>query len=257
MSHSGAWIADAGRPAAPAPPKKTKLTQRPWWPWVRRIFTWAFFALVATLLVRYAQKIDWDDVLESVRGVPPLALALAVALAATSHLLYSTFDLIGRHYTQHTLKKSVVMAVTFTAYTFNLCLGSLVGSVALRFRLYSRLGLAPGVITRVMSLSMLTNWLGWLLLGGALFLLHPIDLPPSWKMSNVGLQWLGAGMVTVAAAYIVSCWRFGDHVWTLRGHELYLPTWRTAFLQLAMSCTNWCLMASIIYVLLLQKIPYT
>jgi uncharacterized membrane protein YbhN (UPF0104 family) len=263
MSHSGPWhggIPGSLSPApAPAPANgaKPKLTQRRWWPWTRRILTWVFFALVAFLLVRYARRIDWDDVLQSLRGLPPAALAAAVGLAAASHLLYSTFDLIGRHYTQHTLRKRVVMLVTFTAYTFNLCLGSLVGSVALRYRLYTRLGLPMGVITRVMSLSMLTNWLGYMLLGGFLFLVHPIDLPPSWKMSNGGLQLLGAGLMTVAAAYFVACWRFGDHVWTLRGHELYLPTWRTAILQLAMSCTNWILMASIVYVLLLQKIPFT
>ena len=49
------------------------------------------------------------------------------------------------------------MAVTFISYVFNLNLGSLVGALALRFRLYSRLGLTYGVIARVASLSMLTN----------------------------------------------------------------------------------------------------
>jgi uncharacterized membrane protein YbhN (UPF0104 family) len=49
----------------------------------------------------------------------------------------------------------------------------------------------------------------------------------------------------------------GDHVWTVRGHELYLPPPRMAMLQMAISCVNWCLMAAIIWVLLQQKIAYT
>ena len=39
----------------------------------------------------------------------------------------------------------MVMAVNFVSYAFNLCIGSLVGGVGFRYRLYSRLGLAPGV----------------------------------------------------------------------------------------------------------------
>ena len=53
------------------------------------------------------------------------------------------------------------MAVNFISYAFNLNLGALVGGVAFRYRLYTQLGLKLGVITRVLSLSMLTNWLGY------------------------------------------------------------------------------------------------
>ena len=87
------------------------------------------------------------------------------------------------------------MAVTFISYAFNLCIGSLVGGVGFRYRLYSRLGLGKGVITRVVSMAMLTNWLGYKLLAGLVFLLRPLELPPSWKMGNHGLQWLGVGLI--------------------------------------------------------------
>jgi glycosyltransferase 2 family protein len=51
--------------------------------------------------------------------------------------------------------------------------------------------------------------------------------------------------------------RAGDRVWEVRGHELYLPHWRMGALQLAMSCTNWSLMAGVVYVLLRQQVAYT
>jgi uncharacterized membrane protein YbhN (UPF0104 family) len=182
---------------------------------------------------------------------------IAAGLAAASHLLYSCFDLIGRRYTGHDLPTLTVMAVNFVSYAFNLCIGSLVGGVAFRYRLYSRLGLKNGVITRIVSMSMLTNWLGYKLLAGLLFLIHPLQLPPSWKMGNHGLQWLGAALVLISAAYIVACMRAGDRTWTIRGHELYLPPWRMAVLQMTISCVNWCLMAAVIWVLLGQRIAYT
>ncbi len=149
------------------------------------------------------------------------------------------------------------MAVTFISYTFNLCIGSLVGGVGFRYRLYSRLGLKTGVITRIVSMSMLTNWLGYKLLAGFLFVVHPLALPPEWHMGNYGLQWIGAGLIVVSLGYMLACWKMGDHVWNWRGHELYLPPWRMAVVQMAISCANWSLMAGVIWVLLLRQLPYT
>jgi glycosyltransferase 2 family protein len=236
--------------------KAHRWRSRPWWPWARRALTALFFVAVAALLVRYGRNLDWDEVLGSVRNTPRPVLLIAIALAAASHLLYSCFDLIGRRYTGHRLPKRVVMVVNFISYAFNLSLGSLVGGVAFRYRLYSRLGLGTGVITRILSLSMLTNWVGYMLLAGSLFLLHPLQLPPSWKMGNDGLQWLGAGLVLVALAYVVTCVRSGESVWNVRGHEVYLPSARMAVLQLSMSCVNWSLMAGAVYFLLQQKVAY-
>jgi hypothetical protein len=178
-------------------------------------------------------------------------------LAAISHLIYSLLDLVGRHYTGHTPVKRKVMQVSFTSYAFNLNLGSLVGGIGFRYRLYSKLGLRPGQITRIVTMSMITNWIGYILLAGVVFSFFPLQLPPNWHMGNHGLQYIGAVLVAISAAYLIACWRMGDHVWTVRGHELYLPPPRMAMLQMAISCINWCLMAAIIWVLLQQKIAYT
>nr|WP_231402780.1 lysylphosphatidylglycerol synthase domain-containing protein [Caenimonas aquaedulcis] len=219
--------------------------------------TLAFFIAVGVLMYHYAQNLDWDDILDSLRGTPVPALLIACGLAVASHLLYSCFDLIGKRYTGHDLPTLTVMAVNFVSYAFNLCIGSLVGGVGFRYRLYSRLGLSKGVITRIVSMSMLTNWLGYKLLAGLLFLIHPLALPPSWHMGNHGLQWAGAALVAISLAYIIACVRLGDHTWTVRGHEFYLPPWRMAVLQMFISCVNWSLMAGIIYVLLQQRVAYT
>ena len=242
----------ARRGAAPGP----SLRLRPWWPWVRRGVFLLFLGVVGTLLFRYARTVDWDDVLASLRAIPGPTLAAAVALAACSHLLYSCFDLLGRRYTGHELPVPKVMTVNFISYAFNLTLGSLVGGVGFRYRLYSRLGLGTGVITRIVTMSMLTNWLGYTLLAGLLFLAHPLELPPAWNMGNHGLQWAGTGLVLLALAYLGACVRRGGQRWTLRGHEVCLPHWRMAGLQLAMSCANWMLMAGVVYMLLNHKVAY-
>jgi hypothetical protein len=88
-----------------------------------------------------------------------------------------------------------VMQVNFISYAFNLNLGSLIGGVAFRYRMYSRLGLATATITRVLTLSMLTNWLGYLMLAGLVFTIAPLALPPDWKLDSEGLRLLGVALL--------------------------------------------------------------
>ncbi|MFD0668214.1 lysylphosphatidylglycerol synthase domain-containing protein [Ramlibacter sp. MAHUQ-53] len=231
--------------------------------WLRReglrTLTWLFFAVVAVFTVRYALTIDWREVGRGIAATPRRVLAQAAGVAAASHALYSCFDLVGRHHTGHGLPVRRVMAVNFISYAFNLNLGSLVGAVALRVRLYTRLGLAPGVIGQVLALSVLTNWLGYFALGGAVFLLAPPPLPPDWALGAAGLRALGAGLLLVAAAYLALCLRAQRRDFRrfhLRGHLLVLPAPRMAWLQLGLSCANWSLMALLLTVLLQGRLPY-
>ena len=244
-------------PAARAgPKKKAGITGKAWWPWLKRGATVVFFALVAWLLVEQARAIEWHEVFAALRAYPPAVLLGAAALAVLSLALYSCFDLLGRHYTGHPLRAPTVMLVTFTSYVLNLNLGSLVGGVAMRYRLYSRLGLEVGVITRIMSLSMLTNWMGYLLLAGVLFGFHTPALPPGWKIGSGGLQVLGFVLLATAVAYLLLCAFSRRRSYLLRGHELNLPSLRLALLQVTMGACNWLIMGGVVFLLLQQKIGY-
>eukprot|EP01034_Spumella_vulgaris_P012829 gene12829-16338_t len=134
------------------------LPQRAWWPWAMRALAIVFVSFIGFMLYQYARDIEWSRVGDSLRELPKPVLATAAMLAALSHLLYSTFDLLGRHYTGHHLAPQASMLVTFISYAFNLNFGAIVGSAAMRLRLYARLGLRTPVILRVMGLSMWTNW---------------------------------------------------------------------------------------------------
>ncbi|MFH0132885.1 lysylphosphatidylglycerol synthase domain-containing protein [Variovorax sp. VaC1] len=232
------------------------LTRRSWWPWARRAAMWGFFGLIAWLLVKQARTIAWDEVLDAIRALPASTLFAAGALAACSFALYSTYDLLGRHLTKHGLGTGTVMGVTFISYAFNLNLGSLVGGVAFRYRLYSRLGLGNETITRVLGFSMLTNWLGYLVVAGAAFCFWPLALPPDWKIDNEGLRVLGAVLLLLAVAYVALCALSKGRVWRVRGHEFRAPGLSMALLQLAMSCLNWSLMGGVIWLLLQGRVDY-
>lgn len=248
----------APRPSPPAGRRnfKRKLTESAGWPWLKRGVTTVFFVLVGYLMVSQARSVEWGRVLSSLQQYPVAALCGAAALSFASFMLYSCFDLLGRHYTGHSLKARTVMTLTFISYAFNLNLGSAVGGVAFRFRLYSRLGLALGVITRIMSISMLANWMGYVLLAGLLFSLQPPALPVHWKIDAVQLRLIGLLLLLVASAYLAACALSRRRTLRLRGHEIELPSFQLAGLQMVMGASNWLLMSGIVFVLLQQRIDF-
>lgn len=232
------------------------LADRAWWPWARRGLTLAFFVAVAFMLVRFGRDVEWDAVWKTLRANPPAMLLLAAALAAVSHALVASFDLIGRSVTGHDLSAPRVLSVAWVSYVFNLNLGALVGGAGFRFRLYSRLGLDNAVIAHVYGLSVMTNWLGYLVLIGGTFLLAPIALPSGWEFGSQGQTIAGVVLPLVALAYLLACAFAPGRSWQWRGHTFTLPSGRVAAVQLALSLVNWGVIAAVIYVLLGQQVDY-
>lgn len=232
------------------------LRTRPWWPWLRRGLSAAFFVGVAWLVLKQARAIEWGEVREAIAALPAATLAAALALGLASHALYSSFDLLGRRLTGHRVPVPLTMATTFVSYAFNLNFGALVGGLAFRYRLYARLGLDAARITRIVALSMLTNWSGYLVLAGLLCLVQPFDIPEGWRFAGRSLQPAGALLLVVAAAYLAANVLVHRPELRVRGHVLPLPGGRLALLQLAMSCANWMLMGAMVWTLLGGQVDY-
>lgn len=228
----------------------------PRWRKAKKILTWLFFIAVAVLLVIYAQKVDWQEVWKVIRAYNRTALLSAVGLVVVSYLLYGCYDLLGRAYCGHKLAKRQVMLVSCICYAFNLTLSTWVGGIGMRYRLYSRLGLPGGTITRIFSLSITTNWLGYILLGGVIFSIGVVDLPAHWYISDTTLRIIGGCLLLLIALYLWACAFAKRRHLTIKGQKLVLPSWRFALLQMLISSANWMAMGAIIWLLLSQQVNY-
>ncbi|MGE0971289.1 lysylphosphatidylglycerol synthase domain-containing protein [Klebsiella sp. WOUb02] len=228
----------------------------PRWRLAKRILSGLFFIAVAGLLVVYAQKIDWPEVWKVIRGYNRTALLGAFGLVIVSYLIYGCYDLLGRAYCGHRLAKRQVMLVSFICYAFNLTLSTWIGGIGMRYRLYSRLGLRGGTITRIFSLSITTNWLGYVVLGGVVFSAGLVRLPARWYISEESLRIVGIVMLLVSALYLWACAFARRRHLTIKGQRLVLPSWRFALLQAALSGANWLVMGVIIWLLLGQEVSY-
>ncbi|MHA6637166.1 lysylphosphatidylglycerol synthase domain-containing protein [Stutzerimonas frequens] len=226
------------------------------WPLIKRILTYVFFILVAGLLIGLARNLDWQEVYSTLRNYRAETLWMAGAAALGSYVVYCFFDVLGKRYARHDLPLRQILPVTFVCYAFNLNLSAWVGGIALRFRLYSRLGLRPSQITRVFTLSLLTNWLGYMWLAGLIFVMGWITPPANWEIGFTALRVLGAGLLLACVVYLGLCGFSKRRSWTIRGHEIHLPSLRLALIQLVLGAANWSLMALVVYFMLSRQAAY-
>lgn len=226
------------------------------WPLIKRILTYVFFILVAGLLIGLARNLDWQEVYGTLRNYRAETLWMAGAAALGSYVVYCFFDVLGKRYARHDLPLRQILPVTFVCYAFNLNLSAWVGGIALRFRLYSRLGLRPSQITRVFTLSLLTNWLGYMWLAGLIFVMGWITPPANWEIGFTALRVLGAGLLLACTFYLGLCGFSKRRSWTIRGHEIHLPSLRLALIQLVLGAANWSLMALVVYFMLSRQAAY-
>lgn len=225
------------------------------WALAGPLLTLVCIGLVIWLIAWRAQSIDWQQVGTALESYQAPTLVAAALLAAASYALYAGYDLLGRRYTQHAVARSRVAAIAFVTYAFNLNFGAWVGSVGMRYRLYSQHGLKTGVIARVFGMSIVTNWSGFFALGGMVFVLRMVPLPPGWRLGADGLQLAGLLMLGVVFAYLGMCWGSRRRSWRVRGVDLHLPPVNLALLQLCLSMANWLVIATILCVLLGGRVP--
>ena len=226
------------------------------WRLLSRFLSLGLLILVPLMLFLLVRNLDWQEVKQALYAYSPGTLLAGIGISLASYVVFSSFDLLSRTYTGHTLPARQVLPLAFVCYAFNLNLGSWVGGVALRYRLYSRLGLDIATITRILSMSLITNWLGFFVLGGVIFCLGLLELPESWSIGAKGLRLCGVLLLLISFAYLSACAFAPKRTWHWRGHRISLPSLRFALLQAGLGALNWMLMAGVIYLLLPEQAFY-
>lgn len=229
----------------------------PWMRWGKRALTLFFLLAVPALLYILARNLDWGEVRQALSDYSAQTLLVGALIACASYLVFGCYDLLGRHYSRHHLPARQVLPVAMVCYAFNLNFTTWIGGVAMRYRLYMRLGLSASTVTRILSLSLLTNWTGYMALAGVIFSLRLVQLPDNWGLGMTGLQLLGFALLGVVSAYVGICAFSRQRVWHLRERSITLPSLRMAVMQIVLGASNWSLMAALIYWLLPEGAAYT
>jgi uncharacterized membrane protein YbhN (UPF0104 family) len=217
----------------------------------------AVFVVAVLALLGYAiTKVQWSEVIDAIVKLPNSTLWMAAAITLASYLVYSTYDLLGKWYTDHGLAWWRVIMVGLISYAFTMSLGAPVGGLAMRLRLYVKQGLEQGTVMRILGISFTSNWIGYVLVAGTIFGMGMMRLPQSWELGNGALQVIGVVMFGAGLFYLYLCAFSKTRSWNIRGHEIELPSIGLALAQISLAIMNWMLIAGIIYVLLQQRADY-
>ncbi len=226
------------------------------WCWIKQLAPWILAAFVLTLVARNVQTVDWPMVWHELRRLSVGHLAAAAGLALTSYGVYASFDLVGRRLTAHHLSVTRTLSTAAISYAFNLNVGTLIGSIAMRLRLYSRWGLSTSTVMQIVAHGIVTNWLGYLWIAGAVLICAPPRLPESWMLTDTGLRIAGVVMVLAALIYVTLCLSHRQRELTFRGYTLRFPSARLGLVQAAAGGANWLLIGAIVWTLLGARIDY-
>ena len=201
------------------------------------------FAVALAVLRHALHEYHYRDIVRSFREVSaPLALA-AVGLTALDYFLLSTFDLLGLRHVHRKLPVGKVLLTSFSGYALSHNVGfSVLTGGSLRYRFYSAAGMTAFEITELVAFCTVTYWLGFLLLGGVVFVARPDVFPQSLP---IGLLLLAA-----LASYLILAGVRRGRTLRLGSFELERPPLRVALGQVALSAGEWALSASAFYVLL-------
>lgn len=223
---------------------------------VKKALSILFFCAVAYLLVTHAKEIEWAKVFEAMRETDIKTLLTGFVIGFLCYTAYAAYDLFGRHLLKLNTSAVSTMIAAWISYACNLNLGAVIGSVALRYRLYSRLGVSSGDVTKIIGISVTSNWLGYCLLAGGLFVSGSIEPPESWAIGKTALQAIGAALLLVVGTYLYFCFFSKKREYQIKNKSFTLPPAKIVLLQFGVACIHWTLMATTIYQFMPEELSF-
>jgi len=143
-----------------------------------------------------------SDILKAIESIPAGRMWLAIVLTIVSYAIMTGYDVLAMRYIQYALPYSKIGLASFIGYAFSNNIGmSMIAGASVRYRLYSAWGLSALQTTQVVAFCTLTLWLGFCVLGGAVFLIEPLTIPSTLHLPIHSSLLIGVIMLMLVAAY--------------------------------------------------------
>jgi uncharacterized membrane protein YbhN (UPF0104 family) len=226
--------------------------------WLKRFGALAIVALAGFLLYNTLSDYSLDDIVESVKAIPPARLLAGLGFAAGSYFCLTWFDFMAVRYAGKPLPYHRCALASFCALSLGHNIGfAALSSGAIRYRFYARFGLTAGEVAKVVIFCGLTVGIGMLTLAGIALSLRPdlaaslLGLTQPMAVTAGALCLLLAALYVPAAAFIRGAIRIRD--WSLR-----MPPWKFALAQIFVGAANYACVAGCLHQMLsaAREVPY-
>ena len=185
-----------------------------------------------------------------IKSISAWRILAAAGLTFLSYSVMTGYDTLAIRYIRHPLAYRKIGLASFTGYAFSNNIGlSMLAGASVRYRLYSAWGFTTFEIAQVVAFCSLTFWLGFLVLGGLVFVIEPTALPSAFHIPFGSMHILGFVMLGIACAY--AGFSFSKKkILKIRDFELQMPPTALISLQIGVAVLDWILAGSVLFVLL-------
>lgn len=194
-------------------------------------------------------QVSWALLVETWGRMSPYALGGAAVLTVVSYAWLSIFDLFALRLIGKRFAYQFVVVTSFLAYCFNFNFGVLIGAFGLRYRLYGRLGLRPGDITRVTVYTTSAAFVGYTIVAGLALLTAPFEIPQRYDLPFSSTSAFGILLLAVAPAYLIAC-AFRRTPLRILRWRYELPTLKGGATQISLASIQWLLASTILWTLI-------
>jgi phosphatidylglycerol lysyltransferase len=220
---------------------------------VRRFLPFIALALfgAALLVLRHELRVhSYHEIVRYLGTIPARAIVEAALLTLLSYFVLSRYDMLALRYAGVETREPRTSFVAFISYGLSHTLGwAMFTGGAVRIRVWSSWGLTGEQLARAMSFQAVTFWLGVLTIGGASLAVEPALMAQVTPFNEGVIRAIGLLLLAVVAAY-VGLALSGRRSVRIGSWTFPLPRPHQAAWQLAVSCTDWIVASSVLYVLL-------
>ena len=172
--------------------------------WIAAAVGAALFGGALLVLHRELAALHYHELTRDLFAMPGRRLALAVLLTAANYVVLTGYDLAAVSWAGLALARRRVVAVSLISYAISNSVGlGMLSGASVRYRFYTRWGVAAADLSRVVLFYVTTFWLGLLALGGLSLALAPPPALAALPGGHAAARALGALLLLVTAAYAV------------------------------------------------------
>lgn len=220
-----------------------------WLRWVEPLLGGLLLTAAIWVLGRELHTVRAVDVARAAGGLPRWQLGLAVVATVLNYAIMTGYDHLALRQLGRSLRTWQVTVSGFAAFAVVNSLGfALITGPWARLRFYARWGVDLGVLPQVVAFNAVTVWTGLFALLGSVLAIRPEPSLGAWAPLPV---WRLIGALMVASVglyiYVAATMRHPIRVWRW---TLHMPDARLAWSQVALSTTDWFLVAGVLWLLL-------
>lgn len=217
---------------------------------VSGVFALVMFLVALFVLRKELEGHTFDEIIIATESVPLPRLIIALGLTILCYLILTGYDLLAVRKYRGQLQLLSVMLNSFICHAMSINVGfsSLTGG-SLRCCYYLRKGLSTLEVVHVVSFCLLTFWLGFLTLGGAIFVISPPAIPEGIPLPSFSPHVIGAFFLVAVTVYLL--------LGILRTEPLRFRRWiipvippHISIVQILISASEWLLGSAVLWVLL-------